>query len=87
MAGKPADTLERGQDAYALPVNCTIPLPLNAMFDYQTLGNTMEIDLSYLAEKNNSLLTDREENIIAVPFCLTSPEWQSLPTEYEYEEE
>lgn len=37
-----------------LPMNCTIPLPLNAMFDYWTPGNSMETEFSYLAKKNNS---------------------------------
>lgn len=70
-----------------LPMNCTIPLSLNAMFDYQTPGNATETEFSYPAKKNNSALTDREENITAVSFCLTSSEWQSLAAEYEYREE
>lgn len=74
------------QKPVVLPVNCTVPPPLNAMFDYWTLRNIMEAEFRYLAKKSNSPLTDREENLTAVSFCLTSSEQQSLATEYEYEE-
>lgn len=39
-----------------------------------------------LPSKKEQFCPDREEKITAVSFCLTSPEWQSLATEYEYEE-
>lgn len=77
---KPTNACSSSHELYnSSPPECHVWLPDSR----ERYGNRGQLP----SQKEQFSPADREENITAVSFCLTSSEWQSLATEYEYTEE